>query len=294
MPGSNPLAQAQHLRARGHLVPLAPRALIMGILNVTPDSFSDGGRYIDPQAAIDHASNMVAEGADLIDIGAESSRPGSEPVGDEEEIRRLMPVVEAVCKKLSVPISVDTTKAGVARRALDAGASIINDISALRFDPSMAGVVASSGAGVILMHMQGTPKTMQQDPQYKDVVLEVREFLSQRLAAAQQAGIGRDQILLDPGFGFGKTVEHNLTLLSQLEDLSELGRPLVVGVSRKAFIGQVLGRGVESRFPGAAAAVAVALQRGARVVRVHEVGPIRDVVRMVEAIVPRSGSALSD
>ncbi len=276
--------QAEHVKARGQVITLPSRALVMGVLNVTPDSFWGGGRHLDLDAAVTHVLGMIDEGADLIDIGAESSRPGAEPVEEAEEVRRLVPVVQAVCNKVSVPVSIDTTKAGVARRALDAGASIINDISALGFDPLMARVVAETGAGVILMHMRGAPKSMQQNPQYGDVVTEVSQFLLRQMRAAMEAGIGSEQILLDPGFGFGKTVDHNLALLAQLHDLAALGRPLVVGVSRKSFIGRVLDRTVDQRLMGTAAAVVMAVERGARVVRVHDVGAIRDVVRMVEAV----------
>ncbi|MEW6544165.1 MAG: dihydropteroate synthase [Nitrospirota bacterium] len=256
----------------------------MGILNVTPDSFSDGGLYQDPAAAVERACAMVEEGADLVDIGAESSRPGSDPIGEDEEIRRLLPVVREVCRRISVPVSIDTTKSRVAQLALDAGVSIINDISALRFDPRMGPVVAESGAGLVLMHMQGTPKTMQRAPEYADVVGEVRTFLLDRTKAAQQAGVEPEQILLDPGIGFGKNREHNLALLARLDDLVSVGRPILVGVSRKAFIGQVLNRPIEERLMGTAAAAAVAIVRGAKVVRVHDVRQMRDVVTMVEAI----------
>ncbi len=276
--------QAEHVKVRGQVIPLPSRALVMGVLNVTPDSFWGGGRHLDLDAAVTHVLGMIDEGADLIDIGAESSRPGAKPVEEEDEVRRLVPVVQAVCNKVSVPVSIDTTKAGVARRALDAGASIINDISALGFDPLMARVVAETGAGVILMHMRGAPKSMQQNPQYGDVVTEVGQFLLRQMRAAMEAGIGSEQILLDPGFGFGKTVYHNLALLARLHDLAALGRPLVVGVSRKSFIGRVLDRTVDQRLMGTAAAVVMAVERGARVVRVHDVGAIRDVVRMVEAV----------
>ena len=284
MPNLNTVPSSETLRARGRPIPLNSGALLMGVLNVTPDSFSDGGRYHQPEAAVEHTLAMIEQGADLIDIGAESSRPGSDPVEEEEEIRRLLPVITAVCRQVSIPVSVDTTKAGVARRALDAGAAIVNDISALRFDPLMGQVVAKAGAGLVLMHMQGTPKSMQRDPQYRDVVAEVRQFFIERMKTAEDVGIDPEQILLDPGFGFGKNVTHNLTLLMQLDQLSALGRPMVVGVSRKAFIGQVLDRQVGDRLMGTAVAVVVAVLRGARIVRVHDVGPMRDVVRMVEAI----------
>ena len=284
MPNLNTAPGSEILRARGQPIPLNSRVLLMGVLNVTPDSFSDGGRYDDPEAAVEHALAMIEQGADLIDIGAESSRPGSDPVEEEEEIRRLLPVITAVCRQVSIPVSVDTTKAGVAQRALDAGAAIVNDISALRFDPLMGQVVAKAGAGLVLMHMQGTPKSMQRDPQYRDVVAEVRQFFIERMKTAEDVGILPEQILLDPGFGFGKNVTHNLTLLMRLDQLAALGRPMVVGVSRKAFIGQVLDRQVGERLMGTAVAVVVAVLRGARIVRVHDVGPMRDVVRMVEAI----------
>lgn len=284
MSNLNTIPRTELLRARGRLISLNSGALLMGVLNVTPDSFSDGGRHYETEAAVEHALLMIEQGADLIDVGAESSRPGADPITEEEETRRLLPVVTAICREVSVPVSVDTTKARVAQRALDAGAAIVNDISALRFDHLMGQVVAKAGAGLVLMHMQGTPKTMQRDPQYRDVVAEVRQFFVERMKAAEEAGINPEQILLDPGFGFGKNVIHNLTLLTQLDQFAALGRPIVAGVSRKAFIGQVLDRQVGERLMGTAAAVAVAVLRGARIVRVHEVGPMRDVVKMVEAI----------
>lgn len=265
-------------------MPLADRVHIMGILNVTPDSFSDGGRYLNPDDAIARALGMVEQGADVLDLGAESSRPGAVPIDEEEERRRLLPIVEAVCRRVSIPVSIDTTKASIAERALDAGAAIINDISALRFDARMGAVVAKSGAGVILMHMQGTPQTMQHAAQYADVVAEVRRFLKARVEAAREMGIGPKRILLDPGIGFGKNCRHNLALLNQLETVSMLGRPLVVGVSRKAFLGKVLDRPVDKRLMGTAGAVAVSIMKGVRMVRVHDVEPIRDVVRIIEAI----------
>ena len=260
------------------------RPLVMGVLNVTPDSFSDGGLYLDPGAAVKHALEMVDEGADLIDIGAESSRPGAEPVSEAEELSRLVPVVQEVCRRVSVPVSVDTTKAAVARQALDAGAAIINDISALLADPAMAGAVAKADAGLVLMHMQGTPQTMQRAPRYGDIVAEVREFLRARMQAAVEAGIAAGQILLDPGIGFGKNLEQNLILLDRLDAFQTLGRPILVGVSRKAFIGEVLGRRAGDRLLGTAAAVAAAVLRGAGVVRVHDVRAMQDVVRVIDAI----------
>lgn len=251
------------------------RVLIMGILNVTPDSFSDGGRFLSPDAAVKRALIMEKEGADIIDVGGESSRPGAEPVPVEEELRRVIPVLERLRGKLRIPISIDTTKAEVAEAALRAGASIVNDISALRFDPAMASVVAEFGAGLVLMHMLGTPKTMQQAPHYEDVVREVREFLAERALYAQSQGIPREAIAVDPGIGFGKTVEHNLELLRRLPELVELGFPVLVGPSRKSFIGAVLGLGVEERLEGTLAACAVAVVRGADILRVHDVREVR-------------------
>ena len=268
----------------GRVLPLADRVHIMGVLNVTPDSFSDGGRYVDPDAAVAHALSMVEQGADVLDIGAESSQPGAVPIDEEEERRRLISVVRAVCRRTTVPVSVDTTKASIAQEALDVGAALINDISALRFDARMGDVVAKSGAGLILMHMQGTPQTMQRAAQYTEVVEEVRQFLKARLEAAREAGIQTERILLDPGIGFGKNCQHNVVLLDRLDAFHTLGRPLVIGVSRKAFIGKILGRPVGERLMGTAGAVAVAVMKGARMVRVHDVAPIRDVVKMVEAI----------
>ena len=251
------------------------RVLIMGILNVTPDSFSDGGRFLSPDAAVERALAMEKEGADIIDVGGESSRPGAEPVPVEEELRRVLPVLERLRGKLRIPISIDTTKAEVAEAALRAGASIVNDISALRFDPAMAPLVAKFGAGLVLMHMLGTPKTMQQAPHYEDVVTEVRDFLAERAQYAQSQGIPREAIAVDPGIGFGKTVEHNLELLRRLPELVELGFPVLVGPSRKSFIGAILGFGVEERLEGTLAACAVAVVRGADILRVHDVKEVR-------------------
>jgi len=254
---------------------LGGRVLIVGILNVTPDSFSDGGRFLSPDAAVERALAMEREGADIIDVGGESSRPGAEPVPVEEELRRVLPVLERLRGKLRIPISIDTTKAEVAEVALRAGASIVNDISALRFDPAMAPVVAEFGAGLVLMHMLGTPKTMQQDPHYEDVVTEVRDFLAERALYAQSQGIPREAIAVDPGVGFGKTVEHNLEILRRLSELAELGFPVLVGPSRKSFIGAVLGLPVEERLEGTLAACAVAVVRGADILRVHDVREVR-------------------
>ncbi|TAJ07134.1 MAG: dihydropteroate synthase [Nitrospirae bacterium] len=281
---AKPPSQPGHLKAREYFLPLQRRVHLMGILNVTPDSFSDGGRFLAPDAAVAHVLDMVEAGADMIDIGAESTRPGAEPVDEPEEIRRLIPVVREVCRRITVPVSVDTSKASVARLALEAGAAIINDISALRNDSRMGTVVAESGAGLVLMHRQGTPLTMQQAPAYHDVVAEVRQFLADRVRTALECGISPAQIMLDPGIGFGKNLQHNLTLLARMSELVSLGYPVLVGVSRKAFIGQLLGRPIEQRVMGTAAASTMAILGGARVVRVHDVGEIRDVVTMVDAI----------
>jgi dihydropteroate synthase len=255
------------------------RPLIMGVLNVTPDSFSDGGQFLDLDRAVAHAREMIAAGADIIDIGGESTRPGAAPVGADEELRRVIPVIERLP---GVLVSIDTTKAVVAERALAAGARIVNDISALRFDARMPEVIGP--AGVVLMHMQGTPATMQQSPRYDDVVAEVREFLRERIAFAEARGIRKTQIAVDPGIGFGKTVAHNLALLARLEAFAELGCPVLVGTSRKSFIGQVLDRAPAERLWGTAATVAWAVAHGAGIVRVHDVAAMRDVVRMTAAI----------
>jgi dihydropteroate synthase len=267
-----------------HAFPIQERVLVMGVLNVTPDSFSDGGRYGGVDAALARAEAIVDEGADVLDIGGESSRPRARPVALEEELARVLPVVAALARRIRIPISIDTTKADVARRSLDLGAAIINDISALRGDAEMAAVVARAGAGLIVMHMQGTPATMQEQPAYADVVEEVLEFLRDRVETAVNAGIGVERIAVDPGIGFGKTVDQNLALLRGLAAFGELGRPIVIGPSRKAFVGKVLNRSVSAREWGTAAAVAAGVLLGAHVVRVHSVGEMKDVVRMSRAI----------
>jgi dihydropteroate synthase len=264
------------------------RTLIMGVLNVTPDSFSDGGKFLDVERAVEHAMEMARAGADIIDIGGESTRPGAAPVGVEEELRRVLPVVERLRDLI---VSVDTTKAAVAERALAAGARIVNDISALRFDARMVEVVRDAGAGAVLMHMQGTPQTMQHSPHYDDIIAEVRSFLAERVAFAESHGLKKTQIAVDPGIGFGKTVTHNLQILARLDEFGSLGCPLLVGVSRKSFIGKLLapreaGRKPETdgRLWGTAATVAWAVAQGAQIVRVHDVAEMTDVVRMVEAV----------
>lgn len=270
--------------AKGREISCGERPLIMGIVNLTDDSFYDGGRYAEPEQAIAYAIKLVEQGADILDVGAESTRPGAHPVKEEDELARVVPVVAELARRMTAPISVDTTKSRVAQAALDAGASIVNDVSALRGDPAMASVVARSGAGVVLMHMQGTPQTMQTAPAYGEVVAEVMQFFKERMRAAMEAGIAQMNIVLDPGIGFGKLLEHNLELLNRLPELAMLNRPLLVGVSRKAFIGQLVGRSAEYREWGTAAAVALAVDRGARVLRVHDVGMMADVVKVAAAI----------
>lgn len=259
----------------------------MGVVNVTTDSFYDGGRYVEPERAIAHALELVEQGADIIDVGGESTRPGAGSVREQDELAHVIPVVKGLAHRVSVPISIDTTKSRVAEVALDCGASIINDVSALRHDPAMASIIARFDAGVVLMHMQGTPQTMQQSPRYSDVVGEVVSFLDERVQAALRAGIAGTNIVLDPGFGFGKLVNHNLHLLDGLSAVAALDRPVLVGLSRKAFIGKVVGRPVEHREWGTAATVALAVDRGAHILRVHDVAMMIDVVKMAAALNPR-------
>lgn len=281
MDGPNPAyIQACHVK-----IPRSQRVLIMGILNVTPDSFFDGGSFLDPQRALSQFDRMVSEGADLIDIGAESTRPGSRGIDEREELRRLTPVLEVIGKRATVPISVDTRKAGVAERVLDLGAVIINDVSALAYDPNVGPVVARRKAGLVLMHMRGTPQTMSQFCEYDNVVEEVGRYLGDRVKHAERIGIAREQILVDPGIGFAKRPQHNLALLHGLRAFQQLGRPVVVGVSNKSFIGTVTDAPVHKRTMGTAAAVTAAVLGGAQMVRVHDVRLMRDVVRTSEAIV---------
>jgi dihydropteroate synthase len=260
--------------------------LVMGIVNVTPDSFSDGCQFDNPAAAVAHGLELVREGADLLDVGGESTQPGAEPVALEEELRRVLPVVEALAGQVPVPLSVDTSKAEVARRCLEAGAEIINDVTALRGDPLMAEVVRDSQAGVILMHMQGTPATMQLNPQYDNVVADLRRFFEERLHAASAVGIAIDRIVLDPGIGFGKTGAHNLEILARLEEFQQLGRPVCLGVSRKQIVRRLLGdRPVPRRLAGSLAILAYTLSRQAvQVVRVHDVEASRDLVTVFRAL----------
>ena len=257
---------------------------VMGIVNVTPDSFSDGGDYLDAQSALEHSLELVREGASILDVGGESTRPGAEPVSLLEECRRVIPVVESlIAAGVSARISVDTSKAEVAQRALAAGAATINDVTALRAAPEIAELVAAAGAQLCLMHMVGTPRTMQQNPHYDDVVSEVKSFLEERIAFATSHGVAEERIILDPGIGFGKTVEHNLELIRRLPELLALGRPLLIGTSRKSFLGQLTGREVNDRIPATLAINVLAYERGATIFRVHDVAPMVDALTVAAA-----------
>jgi dihydropteroate synthase len=259
--------------------------LVMGILNVTPDSFSDGGKYFDTDTAVRHGLRLAAEGADIIDVGGESTRPQATPVPEEEELRRVLPVVKVLAKALDVPISIDTMKPSVAARAVEVGASIINDVGANREDEAMWRLAAETGAGYVCMHMQGLPATMQIKPEYSDVVREVVDFLRERIQRVANCGVAADQLILDPGIGFGKRLEHNLELLASLEKLTGLARPVLVGVSRKSFISRASGRALdEDRLPGSLACAALALQAGVQLLRVHDVAETMQAVRVTEAI----------
>jgi len=265
------------------------KLLVMGILNVTHDSFYDHGAFFSRDRALDHALRMIDEGADIIDVGGESTRPFSEPTPRAEELARILPVIEAVRKHSDVPLSVDTYKAVVARAAIAAGADIINDISSLSFDPDMADVVAGSGVPVVLMHIKGTPRDMQKDPTYKDVVGEIREFFVERIAFAKSAGIDEENIVIDPGIGFGKQLQHNLTIIKELGRLKELGQPLLIGTSMKSFIGRIMGTtALEDRAEGTLASVAMSVWNGADIVRVHDVARTRRVITFMEALMASS------
>jgi dihydropteroate synthase len=261
-----------------------PRTLVMGILNVTPDSFSDGGRFLDHERAVEHGLRMAEEGADLLDVGGESTRPGSDSVSVDEELGRVLPVVKRLVAETEVPISIDTRKADVAAAATDAGASIVNDVSAGR-DPRMFEVTRAAGAGLVLMHMLGEPKTMQEEPRYGDVLREVHQYLAERIEEAEGAGVDRDRIAADPGLGFGKTTAHSLELMRSIDSFLDLGVPILVGPSRKSFIGDALeGVPVDQRMEGTAGAVAWMAGRGAHIVRVHDVGTMVKVLAVVDAI----------
>jgi len=263
---------------------MSRRTAIMGVLNITPDSFSDGGSYLDPNRAIARGIELADEGADVIDIGGESTRPGAASVSDEEELDRVIPVLQGLRRALSIPLSVDTTKAHVARRALDEGVDLVNDISAMRFDPAMASLVAREKVPVVLMHMQGKPRTMQAQPNYRNVVQEVADFLRGQIEFANSAGVDPVNIIIDPGIGFGKNLDHNLELLRSLPTLGSLGRPLLVGPSRKTFIGMVLQVGPEDRLEGSIAAAVAAAMGGANIIRVHDVRATFRALRVADKI----------
>lgn len=286
--GTMPGHAAKLLTRHGEL-DYREKTLVMGVLNVTPDSFYDGGRRLEPQRAIDDALLMAASGAAIVDIGGESTRPGAEPVSTGQELDRVLPIIEGVRRSSAVPISIDTYKSAVARAALAAGADIINDISALRFDADMVGLAAQEQVPVVLMHMQGTPRTMQAQPRYDDVVQDVRDFLAAQTNVALRAGIAREQIVIDPGIGFGKTLEHNLQLLRRLSELASLDQPLLVGASRKRFIGYLLDLEADERLEGSLAAAVAAALAGANLVRVHDVKETVRAVRVADAIRFASG-----
>jgi dihydropteroate synthase len=272
--------------------PLGP-PVIMGVVNSTPDSFSDGGLYLDPDAAVAHGERLAREGAAILDVGGESTRPGAAPVPEDQELDRVVPVIERLAGATEARLSIDTAKAAVAQAALDAGASIVNDVSALRFSSDMASVVGGADVECVLMHMLGEPRTMQDDPRYDDVVSEVRSFLEERMAFATSEGVREERIWLDPGIGFGKTVEHNLELLRRLDEIASIGRPVVVGTSRKSFLGKLSGgRPTDERLPGTIATNVMALERGASVFRVHDVAPLVQALGVAAATVrPRQLSA---
>jgi dihydropteroate synthase len=276
----------QILRFHHREYDLSERTLIMGVLNVTPDSFSDGGRFFETTRAVEQGRKLAEEGADILDVGGESTRPGSRPVPEEEELRRVIPVIEALRPKISIPISIDTRKAAVAERALQSGAEMVNDVSALRFDEGMAGVVSRRRVPVVLMHLRGLPESMQADIHYEDLIGEIRGFFRERIDYAVSRGISRDRVILDPGIGFGKSMEerHNLILLKELRSFRILGQPLMIGTSRKAFLGRILDLPPEEREEGTLATVAVAIQNGANIVRVHEVRRTRRAVQVADAI----------
>lgn len=260
------------------------RCLIMGVVNVTPDSFYDGGRFFNSQKAVAQGRELASQGADILDIGGESSRPGADPVPAEEELRRILPVIRQLAREVKIPLSVDTYKAQVARKALESGASLVNDISGLKFDPEMARTAAEFGASVVVMHTAGPPKTMQQAIRYCDLMAEIIAYLQDSLRRAEEAGIAPERLFVDPGIGFGKTAEQNLQILRELERLQVLGRPILVGVSRKSFIGQILGEPPEERLEGSLAAVAWAVLKGAKIIRTHDVLATRRMIRVLEAI----------
>ncbi len=276
--------ESRMLRLGGREYDLGERTLVMGVVNVTPDSFSDGGRFFDARAAVEHALRLEEEGADILDIGGESTRPGSDFITLDEELRRVMPVLEEVVDRAGVPVSIDTTKAEVAHRALRAGCAMVNEVSAMRLDAEMLPLVADEGVPVCLMHMLGMPKDMQADPRYGDVIGEISAFLRERADAAVAAGVDPRNIMVDPGVGFGKTVEHNLEIVRRLNEFTSLGYPLLLGASRKSFIGRILGLPEDERVEGTAASVALGIAKGADIIRVHDVREMVRVARVADAI----------
>jgi dihydropteroate synthase len=272
------------LRARQFEFVFPRPALVMGVVNVTPDSFSDGGKFFDASAAVEHGLKLVEQGAEILDIGGESTRPRATPVAEAEELRRVIPVIEQLSSRVRTPISIDTMKPGVARAAIAAGASIVNDVAANREDDAMWRVIAESGAGYVVMHMRGTPQTMQANPVYADVVREVGEFFSNRIQRLSDCGIAPEQVILDVGIGFGKTLEHNLLLLGSLRSFTKLKRPLLLGVSRKSFLGKLLEVETEGRLPAALACAALAVEAGVQIIRAHDVTETVQAVRMTEAV----------
>lgn len=273
------------IRSTDCTLELGKRSLLMGAINITPDSFSDGGRFFQTDQAIKQGELLASEGADLLDIGGESTRPFSDPVPVEEELRRVIPVIEELAKRTSIPISIDTCKAQVAQAALDVGATIINDISGLRFDPLMVELAAAVEVPLILMHMQGSPRTMQVEPHYDSLLPEIIGFLEERIRFASAAGVARERIIVDPGIGFGKTADHNLQIIKHLDALTALGQPILLGTSRKSFIGAVLDKEVTEREPGTWATVCAGIIKGAHIVRVHEIATCRQLTDMIDAIV---------
>ncbi len=280
--------RSYHLRLPRQTLSLGPRTLLMGVLNVTPDSFSDGGEFFDLDRAIARALEIQAEGADILDVGGESTRPGALPISAEEEINRVIPVLRAIRRRLHIPISIDTTKERVARAALEAGADIINDISGLAFEPRLADLAAAWGAGLVLMHTRGTPDIMQQLEPSPDIFAEIEEHFRRAIDQALRSGVRREQIILDPGIGFGKTLQDNLSILNNLDRLAPFDLPLLIGPSRKSFIGRLTGKQPRERVFGTAAAVTAAIFRGAHIVRVHDVAAMLDVVRIADAIINTS------
>ena len=275
------------LRARQFEFTFPRPALVMGIVNVTPDSFSDGGNFFNANAAVEHSLKLIEQGADLLDIGGESTRPNAVPVTEAEELRRVLPVIEQLAARVKIPLSIDTVKPAVARAALQAGASLVNDVAANRADDEMWRVVAEAHAGYVCMHMQGTPQTMQADPVYGDVVREVGEFFLERLERMSGCGLSREQIILDAGIGFGKTLEHNLQLLGALGDFQKLARPLLIGASRKSFIGKLLGAEPATRLPASLACACLAVEAGVQIIRTHDVAETVQAIRLTEAVLSR-------